>query len=184
MHRFKFLRTALLLGAFGVLLASITAPAAAQRTGTIRGVVTDQGTGRPIAGVQVSVEGTRIGSITNEEGAFELANVPAGGVRVRVRMIGYSSQLIEASVSTAPVDLNVVLRESVISLDAVVVTGTGAAVEKKQLGNTIATLDMANIEASPVQSFSEALAAREPSVNINASSGIAGAGSRIRIRGS
>jgi TonB-linked SusC/RagA family outer membrane protein len=184
MHQFKLFKPALLLGALGVLVASITAPAAAQRTGTIRGVVTDAGSGRPIEGVQVSVEGTRIGAITNEEGRYELANVPSGGVRVRVRMIGYSSQLAEATVGAAPVELNIALRESVIALDAVVVTGTGAAVEKKQLGNTIATLDMANIEEAPVQSFSEALTAREPSVTINASSGIAGAGSRIRIRGS
>ena len=35
-----------------------------------------------------------------------------------------------------------------------------------------------------MQNFSEALAAREPSVNIAAGGGIAGAGATIRIRGS
>jgi TonB-linked SusC/RagA family outer membrane protein len=71
----------------------------------------------------------------------------------------------------------------VIALEAVVVTGTGAAVEKKQLGNTIATVDMSRIEDAPVQTFSEILSGRDPSVNLMAASGLAGAGARIRIRG-
>jgi TonB-linked SusC/RagA family outer membrane protein len=181
----KFTRAALTFAVVGVLLALTAGAAAAQRVGTIRGIVRQAGLQRPIAGVQISVEGTRLGAITDAEGRFEIANVPEGSARVRVRMIGYTTQLIETGVSaTQPATLEVNMRESVIALDAVVVTGTGAAVEKKQLGNTIATVDMSRIETAPVQTFSEVLSGREPGVDLMASSGMAGAGARIRIRGS
>ena len=183
MSHTKLFRVALLFGAAAVLLAGTAVPAAAQATGTVRGVVRDASTQRPVAGVQIGVEGTRIVAITDREGRYELANVPVGSARIRVRMIGYSSQLAEAAVTMQPMDLDFTLKQSVIALDAVVVTGTGAAVEKKQLGNTIATIDLKTIERAPVQTFSEAIAARDPSVNLLPSSGLAGTGARIRIRG-
>ena len=39
--------------------------------------------------------------------------------------------------------------KTVLMLGAVVVTGAGAAVEKKQLGNTIATVEMSRIASAP-----------------------------------
>jgi len=156
----------------------------AQGTGTIRGVVTQAGSGTPIFGVQINVVGTRLTAITDEDGAYQINNVPVGNVDLRVRMIGYSRATANANLTAnLPLELNFEMRQSVIALEAVVVTGAGAAVEKKQLGNTVATLDMAAMEAAPVQNFSEVLAAREPSVNLQTGSGISGAGASIRIRG-
>ncbi len=184
-NKWRFTKAALAFAAVGVLMALTAGAAAAQRVGTIRGVVHDAGSRQPIQGVQVMVEGTRLGAVTDAEGRFELANVPEGSVNLRVRMIGYNTQMIETGVSpTQPATVEVAMRQSVIQLDAVVVTGTGAAVEKKQLGNTIATVDMSRIESAPVQTFSEALAGREPSVSLSAGSGLSGSGARIRIRGS
>ncbi len=181
----KFFKTVLLCGAVAAFLAVATAPAMAQATGTIRGTVTQAGTGDPIMGARVEVIGTRLTAVTDEDGTYQIANVPVGTVDLRVRMIGFSRQNASANLTAnMPLELDFEMRQSVISLEAVVVTGAGAAVEKKQLGNTIATVDMSSIEAAPVQSFSEVLAGREPSVSIGASSGISGAGARIRIRGS
>ena len=180
----RFTKTMLLWGAIGLLLASGATEAAAQRTGTVRGVVRAEGTDRPIENAQVAVMATRIGTLTDREGQFEIANVPEGSVRLQIRAIGYATQTVVVSVLlTQPAVVNFVLRGSVIALDEIVVTGTGAAVEKKQLGNTIATIDFAKLQNAPVQTFSEALAAREPSVVVQASSGLAGSGARIRIRG-
>lgn len=168
--------------AAGVLATA--APAMAQGTGTIRGVVTEEGTGTPIMGVQIHVLGTRLIGITDENGAYQIGNVPVGTVDLRVRMIGYSRQAANATLrANLPLELNFEMRQSVIALEAVVVTGAGAAVEKKQLGNTVATLSAERIETAPVQNFSEVLAAREPSVNLQTGSGISGAGASIRIRG-
>ena len=179
-----FTKTMLLWGAIGLLLASGATEAAAQRTGIVRGVVRTEGTGRPIVNAQVAVLATRLGVLTDREGQYEIANVPEGSIRLQIRAIGYATQTVIVSVLlTQPATQDFLLRGSVISLDEIVVTGTGAAVEKKQLGNTIAVVDVASLRNAPVQTFSEVLAAREPSVVLLPSSGLAGTGARIRIRG-
>lgn len=177
-------KTMLLCGVVGLLFASGATEATAQRTGIVRGVVRAEGTGRPIVNAQVAVLATRIGTLTDREGQYEIANVPEGSVRLQIRAIGYATQTIIVSVLLMqPATQDFVLRGSVVALDEIVVTGTGAAVEKKQLGNTIATIDAATLRNAPVQSFSEMLAAREPSMVVQPSSGLTGTGARIRIRG-
>jgi TonB-dependent SusC/RagA subfamily outer membrane receptor len=79
---------------------------------------------------------------------------------------------------------NIELRRSVIALDALVVTGTGGEFERKQLGNTIATVAASDVANAPIATFSELLQAREPSLVGLTSGGVAGEGMRIRIRGS
>ncbi len=170
-------------GALALWVASAT-PAAAQQRGTIRGTVREATSQRPIEGVQVFIPGTQMSTTSDAQGRYELTGVPAGGAQVRVRAPGYSSALATTMVVAGQaVTVDFALTTSVIALDEVVVTGTGATVERKQLGNTIATVKADVVEAAPVRSFSEALAAREAGVSILPSSGVAGEGARIRIRG-
>jgi TonB-linked SusC/RagA family outer membrane protein len=159
-------------------------PAAAQQRGTIRGVVTDATTLSPIVGAHLAVVGTRVATLTDREGSYTLANVPIGGVQVRARMLGYTSVLLAVTVGVdEPAVVDLTLSPSVILLDEIVVTGAGGETQRKQLGNTIAKIDAKTIENAPVQTFSEAIAAREPGVQILPSTGLAGEGARIRIRG-
>ncbi|MBI2615750.1 MAG: TonB-dependent receptor plug domain-containing protein, partial [Gemmatimonadetes bacterium] len=173
----------MIAGALALWVAN-AAPATAQQRGTIRGTVREASSQRPVAGVQVFVPGTQMSTTTDAQGRFELAGVPAGGAQVRVRAPGYSSALATTMVvGGQAVTVDFALNTSVIALDEVVVTGTGAAAERKQLGNTIATVRADVIETAPVKSFSEAIAAREPGVSLLPSSGMAGEGARVRIRG-
>ena len=70
------------------LLAVTQVAHAEGQTGTIIGVVTDRDTGAPLSTVQVFVEGTSIGSLTTNSGAFTLINVPAGRHTVVAQRIG------------------------------------------------------------------------------------------------
>ncbi len=154
------------------------------QTGTISGTVRDASARNPIAGVQIGVVGTLLATLSDQQGNYTLANVPVGRVTVRVRRLGFSGVASTVEVSAdAPATLDFALSASVITLDEVVVTGAGGAVAKKQLGNTIATIDSSAIKNAPVQSFSEAIAGREPGVQVLPSSGLVGEGARIRIRG-
>ena len=77
--------------AFAVcLLFTALGTAAAQRAGTVTGTVTDQATLRPIPGVQISVIGTTIRTVSNAAGRYELQRVPAGEVTIQARLIGYA----------------------------------------------------------------------------------------------
>jgi len=157
----------------------------AQGTGTITGTVRSATSAQALSSAQVYIVGTQIGTLTDEGGKFTLNNVPAGDHQVRVRLIGYSVQSKTVTVSSGQsTTLNFELGQKAIELSQIVVTGTGSAgVERKRLGNTIATISTSQLQNAPTQNVDEVLAGREPGVQILPSSGLAGEGSKIRIRG-
>ncbi len=180
--------------AAAAVLALAAFPAQAQQTGTVSGTVTQAGTNQPMAGVQVFVVGRAPGAVadrssrgvlTDSDGRFTLTGVATGQVQIQARRVGFSSQTVTLSLAAGQMqDVDIQMRVSVITLDEVVVTGAGAAQSKKQLGNTIATLDASDVtEKLPVRNVSELLAAREPGVTLNVNSGVAGGSSTIEIRG-
>ncbi|MGH7503934.1 MAG: carboxypeptidase-like regulatory domain-containing protein, partial [Longimicrobiales bacterium] len=75
----------------GFVLAVLSAPVAGQ-TGTVTGTVVDQATRQPLNGVQVSVEGTNRGGLTDGRGQFTIPGVPAGQHTVEVVFIGYRTE--------------------------------------------------------------------------------------------
>ena len=77
----------LLIGA--LVYSLLCAPAAAQSTGTLRGVVVDARDGTPLEKVSVRIQGTQLATITTGDGRFELANVPAGRREVYVSAIDF-----------------------------------------------------------------------------------------------
>ena len=51
---------------------------AQEQNGIISGTLTDIQTGTPLASANISVLDTRIGTVSNQDGKFEIANVPFG----------------------------------------------------------------------------------------------------------
>ena len=75
----RFPRT---LSSLAVVGALSVVPASGQSTGIIDGTVVDAADGQPIAGAQIFIEALSIGTLTNPEGRYSIANVPAGSHRV------------------------------------------------------------------------------------------------------
>ena len=165
------------------MAAALPVHAAAQ--GTITGTATEVGTLRPLASAQVYIEGTTIGTLSNARGQFLIPNAPVGQVTVRAELIGFTAQSQTVNVVAGEaVTVNFQFRQSALALDQIVVTGAGAGTERRRLGNTIATVDMTELSTAPVMSMSEVLTGREAGVVGLSGGGVAGQGSRIRIRGS
>ena len=153
--------------------------------GVIEGTVVDGKADRPLPGAQVVVEGTNIGSATASDGTYRIPNVPTGEQVIRVQFVGYTAQERTVIVEEGEtLSINFTLRESAVNLDEVVVTGAGARSAKRELGNSVATIDAAGLDLAPVQSFSDLLQGRSPGVVGLPSGGLTGEGTRIRIRGS
>ncbi len=154
----------------------------ASGVGTIEGTVTEAGTGRPIDGAQVRIASAGIGAVTNGAGKYRILNVPARPVELRVRAVSYTPITKTVTVSagqTATADFS--LAQSALQLQAVVTTGTAGATEVKRLGNTVATIDPPKMAS--ISTPSEMLSGREPGVVGLPTSGLAGEGARIHIRG-
>ena len=155
-------------------------------TAIVEGRVTDASNQRPLENVQVTIDGTQLGAMTNASGNYRITGipVPAGTaeVVVRVRAIGYSRETRTVTVTagqTTKRDFAVTV--SAIQLNQVVVTGSGQKTEVKRLGNTVAVIQPpAN---APINDISNLLTAREPGVSGLVGGGLSGEGAKIRIRG-
>jgi TonB-linked SusC/RagA family outer membrane protein len=116
----KLLRIVSLLSITAILPSQLTAQAA----GRVAGTVTDRETLAPLATVQVFLQGTSIGGLTNASGAFAIANVPPGTYTVIAQRIGYSEARQEGVVVGAdPVTLTFTLAPAVLALQGIVATG-------------------------------------------------------------
>ncbi|HSH46021.1 MAG TPA: TonB-dependent receptor [Longimicrobiales bacterium] len=177
-------RRALMTGGAAAIFLGVPGLLAAQQTGVVTGTVVDGGTNQPLAGVQITVTGTSLGGLSNNSGAFRIASVPAGEHEVVAQRIGYQRVVESVTVPAGgSVTVSFRLEESAITLDEVVVTGRAAATARREIGTSIAGINVEDMEAAPVSSMSELLQGRAPGVTIVPTGGQAGQGSRILLRG-
>lgn len=167
------------------LCMGLASPLAGQATGTVRGRVIDGGSQRGVPDAQVTVAGTALRAVTNASGEYTITAVPAGTRDVSVRRIGYNRKSQTLNVPFAEtVTANFEITIAASQLDAVVITGTGGAVEKRTLGNSITTLDVAALtDRNTVTNVNEVLQGKTPGVSILPGSGAPGTAGEIRIRG-
>jgi TonB-dependent SusC/RagA subfamily outer membrane receptor len=174
-----FLKLAAALLALAPVLLTPTVAARAQN-GTISGVVLDRGQA-PLPNAQVTVQGTRLGSITDANGRFRIAGVDGTSAVLEIRRLGYKMTTATATVGT---EARVSMEPTSISLDAVVVTGQTGLTERRTLGVDIAQIDASSITAkAPINNFQNLINGRAPGVTILQNSGIIGSGATVRIRG-
>lgn len=177
------LRAALALTATLVVGGSAV-PLAAQGAGRIEGTVIDARTQQPLEAVSVLLDGTRLGTITDDKGHYAVLNVPAGTYTVKARRIGYGSAASPATVQDGQTaTINFQLSQAAVQLEEQVVTGTAVASRKKEVGNSIAVLDSRTFEHAPASNSQDVLEGRVPSVTIMDNSGQPGAGGSVLIRG-
>lgn len=158
--------------------------AAAQATGTVTGTVTNSVSGDVISGAQLSVVGTGMGTLGNNVGRYVLLNVPAGTHTIRAEFIGFSTQSQEVTVTsggTVVVDFG--LRSEAIALEGVVVTGTAGQARRREIGNSVAQINAAQIANAPISHASDMLMGRAPGVMVMMNSGQVGVGNTVRLRG-
>ena len=150
-----------------------TAEAQANR---VTGVIRDA-QGEPLIGATVKVKGTNRGTATDVDGKYSIV-ANRGDVLV-VSYVG--SKPIEVTVGSGNMDIDMAANDQV--LDEVVVTALGIRKDKKSLGYAVDDLKadelMRNKSANAINSLSGKIAG----VNITQSSGAAGAGAQIILRG-
>ena len=167
-------------------LALLATPAIAvgQGTGSIRGRVTDATTGSPLNGVQLSVDGTRLGAQSNSDGIYSISGVPLGAQSITARRVGYSLQRASVTVGAGVASTqNFSLRAVPTALNEVVVTALGETTAARSLGTAQQSVKGPEIAQTQRENFINALQGRVAGVQVVSSSGVPGASSSITIRG-
>src|SRR5687767_28766 len=176
-------RLILLAGALLCAAGTLTPLGAQESTGTITGQVVDSTTQQPIAGVNVLIDGTRLGTITPDDGTFTIGGVPAVTHTVRARRIGYGSVPIVVNVAVgATVSVAFSLDRRVALLDEVVVVGY-ATQRKASITGAVSTVDLGDLESRRVPDVAQALQGQVAGVQVTQSTGAPGEEISIRIRG-
>jgi outer membrane receptor protein involved in Fe transport len=164
---------------------SVLLPAAASpRDGRLIGRVVAARSLAPMGQVQISLAGTELGTLTQSDGRFILANVPAGTYELRVERIGYRSVTREVVVTdgeTTSVEIS--LDEEALSLDEIVVTGTAGQARRREVGNSITQINLAEVK-EPVIGIEQLLQSRAAGIIVTEGNGSIGSGAQIRLRGS
>jgi len=145
---------------------------------TIKGKVVDV-TGVGLPGVNVFVEGTTNGTITNIDGEYEL-NIKSDDQNIVFSFIGFQMQTIAISGRT---QLDITLVEESIGLDEVVAVGYGVQ-KKSDLTGAVASVKSEDLSKVASSNPAEGLQGRIAGVNITKGSGApGGSGVSIKIRG-
>jgi|MDSY01.2.fsa_nt_gb TonB-linked SusC/RagA family outer membrane protein len=151
---------------------------------SITGVVIDGETNEPLFGVTVIVDGTTKGVVSDFDGNFTITNMEPGDYKLNLSYAGYASVSGPITVGSSDASINFSMQFSASELNEIVVTGTGAPIAKKQLGNSIGSISTAKLANLPINSVSDILQGREPGIVGLPSGGLTGEGTQIRIRGS
>jgi iron complex outermembrane receptor protein len=95
---------------------------------SLKGVVRDAASGKPLAGASVFLNELKTGVVTNDSGYFQLINLPGGKHLVEISFIGYASH-VEYIHFTHSQERNFALQPSILEVNEVVVTGVSVATE-------------------------------------------------------
>lgn len=178
--RYGLLRRA----ALTALAIALPTAVSAQQTGQIVGTVTSGASGQSLQEVAVTVEGTSLGALSNGAGRFIILNVPTGTYTVAATLIGYGTEEQQVTISsggTATVDFT--MFSQAVELDGVVITGTAIAAQRREIGNSVSLITADEITATGSVNIDDVLRGKAPGVTIQGTSGTAGSGSQILLRG-
>lgn len=163
--------------AFALVACMLALPASAQQA-QVTGTVTEAGTDQPLAGVDVRVEGTAIGTVTNAQGRYML-RVPRAEDRLVFSLIGYGDQTV-AIEGRSVVDVS--LEVAALALQELVVTGYGVQ-QRRDVTGAVSSVSGTEVVEMATTSVAQSLQGKVAGLQVTPASGEPGEGAIIRIRG-
>lgn len=142
-------------------------------TGTVR-----DANGDPLIGVNVLVQGTNNGTITNIDGGYML-ETSSNSILV-FKYIGYEDKIVEVNQRTL---INVAMKEDAQNLDEVVVVGYGT-VRKRDLTGSVSSVGAEKLKERSFGNALQSLSGQVSGVQITQTQGSPGMAPTIKVRGS
>ncbi len=135
------------------LLSCFASHVFAGTTGKIVGKVTETGKKEPLVGVNILVDGTKLGAATDIDGQYIIINVPPGIFSLTASSLGYqTSRITNVKVSvdlTTHIDFE--LKESALQMSEEIVTVAQRPMIQKDLTSSSSKVSAEQIKAYPVE---------------------------------
>lgn len=98
---------------------------------SLAGVITDKTTNQPILNASIYFPDLQRGTTTNENGMYQIADLPNTQVTIQITNVGYQSVNMRINLVEIKV-LNIALTPTIIELNELVITGQSGNVEKRK----------------------------------------------------
>lgn len=174
----KYIIACLFFSLFGQLIS-------AQQTYTFSGKVMETSINQPLIGAMVQIGNTKIGGSTDLDGNYSFSGtLKPGNYTIIFSYIGFSNKSQNLTLGTnTDVKINISLLPDLMNLDEVIVTGTSVKTSRKQLGNSISTLNAKDLLDSGATGIDQAMAGKISGALVMQNSGDPAGGISIRMRG-
>ncbi|WP_304016830.1 TonB-dependent receptor [Nonlabens dokdonensis] len=135
---------------FTLLFAVVTVTAQSTISGTAK-----DAQGETLLGVNLVLQGTDKGAVTDFDGKYTIANVPNGDYTIVATSLGYDKVIKSVSVSGSNIVVDFVMQENAESLEAVIVTGVTNPKAKIESSVSVTTLRTETIAQSAPRTTAE-----------------------------
>ena len=168
------------------LLLVVLSPMSVFAQTKISGKIIEANSKKSVQGVTISVVGNNTQTISNINGEFIITL--GNNINLKEQLLKFSSVGYETKEqSLKDVDVSklfiVELKEDLVKLDEVVVTGQGLSVSKRRLSTNVTTISAEQIKDLPVNRIDQLLQAQVPNAQFKMAGGQAGGTSIIQTRG-
>ena len=123
-------------------------------TGKIAGMVVDSETGEPLVAVNLTLEGTAIGNMSNVEGRYHMVNILPGTYSVKASMMGYQvvvkDRVVVSSDLTTTVDFE--MNQAVLEIVPEIVVTAERPMIRKDMTSSISIVEHDEISMLPIES--------------------------------
>ncbi len=144
----------------------------------VTGKVLDYESGEPLPGVNVVIDGTQQGTVTNVDGMYEIT-VPSEQAVLLFSFVGYLSEKVDVAGRTV---IDVQLTPELQSLDEVVVVGYGT-MKRSDLTGAVASVKQEDIEAVKSSNLIQVMQGKVAGLDMYQKTGEAGADYSVTLRG-
>ena len=149
-----------------------------QKSKVVKGCVKDEKK-EPLPGVTILIKGTKLGTVTDSKGNFELNLPNMKDVTLIFSFIGMETRELKADT----VFMNITMKENALEVDEVVVTGY-ERIERRKLTSSVLSVRGEDLLEGGAISLDQMLQGKLAGVTILQATSTPGAAPKIRIRGS
>ncbi len=141
--------------------------------------------GKGIPSASVAILNTAIGAATDADGVYSInANLKPGTYRIEFSGVGFKSKEQSLSIGSGiTYTADVRLSDDALKMDEVVVIGSSLKQSRKQLGNTVNSVNSKQLSNTGSGNLSASLQGKVPGAQITQTSGDPSGGISIRMRG-
>ncbi|WP_209331100.1 TonB-dependent receptor [Lunatimonas salinarum] len=128
----------------------------AQQTGSLRGILTSQE--GPVVQATLMLQGTNLGAVTDFDGKFSIANIPAGNYKLQIRALGFATTVVDLRVEAGETtEFSKEINQDRIGLNEVVVSSSRYELDREDAPSVVSVVGSKILNATQSVSMVEGL---------------------------